>query len=257
MLANCTNPEYLRLLAVARGEREPDEEDEEDADFVPEFEDEDGEGARENNDNLSGAKLSVSTAELSALIADNQDSAAVHASHALSVKNSPSKKGRPNESDKGKETAEEEIHKPSRSRRVRHNKSKKTDSCVVRVLPFADGSGLLPFPGSTAGFSRDQCIQLQVCPSPKQVFTLSLSSASRLTSHSPTPFLSLFDIHPVRFFAFQGQMREYLQLATQQYVLNCCSPDKDQPQKADDIRQLHAGLSYCSRLSIRCRHACG
>ena len=46
MLANCTNPEYLRLLAVARGEREPDEEDEEDADFVPEFEDEDGEGAR-------------------------------------------------------------------------------------------------------------------------------------------------------------------------------------------------------------------
>jgi hypothetical protein len=257
MLANCTNPEYLRLLAVARGEREPDEEDEEDADFVPEFEDEDGEGARENNDNLSGAKLSVSTAELSALIADNQDSAAVHASHALSVKNSPSKKGRPNESDKGKETAEEEIHKPSRSRRVRHNKSKKTDSCVVRVLPFADGSGLLPFPGSTAGFSRDQCIQLQVCPSPKQVFTLSLSSASRLTSHSPTPFLSLFDIHPVRFFAFQGQMREYLQLATQQYVLNCCSPDKDQPQKADDIRQLHAGLSYCSRLSIRCLHACG
>jgi hypothetical protein len=38
-------------------------------------------------------------------------------------------------------------------------------------------------------------------------------------------------------------MREYLQLATQQYVLNCCLPDKDEPERTHDIQQLHAGLA--------------
>jgi len=41
----------------------------------------------------------------------------------------------------------------------------------------------------------------------------------------------------------QGQMREYLQLATQQYVLNCCLPNKDEPERTEDIQQLHAGLA--------------
>jgi len=47
----------------------------------------------------------------------------------------------------------------------------------------------------------------------------------------------------ITLFYGQGQMREYLQLSLQQYVMNCCSPDKDSPQKTEDISQLHAGLA--------------
>ena len=41
----------------------------------------------------------------------------------------------------------------------------------------------------------------------------------------------------------QGQLREYLQLSLQQYVVNCCSPDKDVQQRAEDIKSLHQGIA--------------
>jgi len=169
MLINCTHPEYLRLLAVARGEREPEEdEDDEDADFVPE--DDDGEGAGENNEDEPGARLSVSSAELSALIADNRSSkssagAPARPAQSAPAVNSPSRRARADatESGKGKEAAEEEGVKPVRVRRGRRDKKKKPDAdSVVRVLPFSEVGGLMQFPGSNAGFSRDQCVQLQV-----------------------------------------------------------------------------------------------
>jgi len=163
MLANCTNPEYLRLLAVARGEREPEEEeDEEDADFVPE-EEEDGEGAAGVHDEEPGNRISVSNAELSALIADNKSRGAAGAGVSEApAGNSPGRRARPNETGAGKQPADE-VHKQVRAQRRRRDKKKKGPASVVRVLPFSDFSGLLPFPGSTPGFSQDQCIQLQVC----------------------------------------------------------------------------------------------
>lgn len=195
MLVNCTNPEYLRLLAVARGEREPEEdEDEEDGDFVPE-DDDDGEGAGDNNDDEPGAKLSVSTAELSALIADNRSSkssagAPARAAQSAPTGNSPSRRARADaasaESGKGKEAAEEEAVKPVRIRRVRRDRKKKRDAdSVVRVLPFSEVGGLMKFPGGTAGFSRDQCVQLQVCSTTGNRAPVSFPTRNERGAHFP------------------------------------------------------------------------
>lgn len=195
MLANCTNPEYLRLLAVARGEREPDDDDEEDADFVPEDEDGDFVPEDDNNDDETGATLSVSNEELSALIADNRSNRASAAAHTLpttSPRNSPNRRARAgaNDTDKGKEVANEEVRKPVRSRRGRRDK-KKADS-VVRVLPFSEVGGLLPS-GCTAGFSPDQCVQLQVFPPSSGPPTRPAPSPSRsLWLYSHAQSLSLF-----------------------------------------------------------------
>ena len=203
MLANCTNPEYLRLLAVARGEREPEEEDdEEDADFVPEEED-DGEGAAHRKDDESGAQLSVSNAELSALIADNRGrgNGGVSRDSEVPGGNSPSRRARPSESGAVQQSVAEEVQKQARPQRRRRDKRKRDPGSVVRVLPFPDVNGLMPSASSASGFSREQCIQLQ------------------------------------------GQLREYLQLSLQQYVVNCCSPDKNVPQRAEDIKNLHQGIA--------------
>jgi hypothetical protein len=169
MLANCRKPEYLRLLAVARGEREPEEdEDEEDADFVPD-EEEDAEGAGDKTDDET--RLSVSNAELSALIADNRStisaSGAARSAEAAAAGSSPGRaRGGAHKSGKGKEAAEDDSSKAAHPRRGRRDKKKNNADSVVRVLPFAESGGLLPFAGSAAGFSRDQCTQLQVRPWP-------------------------------------------------------------------------------------------
>ena len=169
MLANCRKPEYLRLLAVARGEREPEEdEDEEDADFVPD-EEEDAEGAGDKTDDET--RLSVSNAELSALIADNRStisaSCAARSAEAAAAGSSPGRaRGGAHKSGKGKEAAEDDSSKAAHPRRGRRDKKKNNADSVVRVLPFAESGGLLPFAGSAAGFSRDQCTQLQVRPWP-------------------------------------------------------------------------------------------
>jgi hypothetical protein len=163
MLANCRKPEYLRLLAVARGEREPEEdEDEEDADFVPD-EEEDADGAGDKTDDE--ARLSVSNAELSALIADNRSTISAARSVEAAAASSPGRaRGGAHKSSNGKEAAEDDTSKAARPRRGRRDKKKNNADSVVRVLPFAESSSLLPFAGSAAGFSRDQCTQLQVSP---------------------------------------------------------------------------------------------
>ena len=194
-----TYTEYLRLLAVARGEREPDDEDEDDADFVPEDEDE-GEVAADCDD-TPHVKLSVPRAEIAALLADNRttEGGSDTSNRAQCAASDQSPNGRRARSGAtktltGAEGAQEpraqtQTAKPATARHGRRDKKGSATESVVRVLPFSESGGLLPFPGSNAGFSRDQCIQLQ------------------------------------------NQMRDYLQLALQQYVANCCAPDKDEPKK--------------------------
>ena len=248
MLANCTNPEYLRLLAVARGEREPEEdEDEEDADFVPD-EEEDAEGTADKTDDE--ARLSVSNAELSALIADNRStSAAAAAAASTKAAAAGSSPGRAcagvRTSGEGKEAAGDDAGKAARARRRRRDKKKSSADSVVRVLPFAESGGLLPFADSAAGFSHDQCIQLRVCLRPCLLAHAALARSRTparplralplFVASTPAPCLTLSRC--------QGQMRQYLQLAAQQYVLNCCLPDKDEPARSRDIQQLHTGLA--------------
>eukprot|EP00961_Rhodomonas_salina_P194125 2620947-Rhodomonas_salina.1 len=176
----CTDPntqalssqEYQRLLAVARGQAEPEdaEEDDDDEDFVPESDTEVDGGKGEEE---GASQVNISRGELSDLIAENRDRAE-------------------NASAKTDGAA-------SKKRRVGRNRRSESDTAVRTI---SDGYAGSAGPG---GFTKDQCIQLQ------------------------------------------GQMREYFQLASQQYVISCCDKDKIE-ERTDDIRILYEGLADLYRI---------
>ncbi|KAJ1485945.1 hypothetical protein T484DRAFT_1791568, partial [Baffinella frigidus] len=183
-----TSSEYQRLLAVARGHAAPDEEDDdEDADFVPDS-DADGEAAALNDD--SPKQVSVSRCELSDLIAD-ADTFRQGLVNARVTGHADAEANCPRSGDAASSSALASVQPAGQagqtggysskagggsagkgSRRPRRKAADKGGESEVRVVvDQREGGG---------GFTSDQCIQLQ------------------------------------------GQMRDYLQLAAQQYVVCCC-----------------------------------
>ena len=167
MLDNITNPEYIRLLAVARGEREPDDDDDDDADFEPPEEEEEEGGVTGDADDASAAKLSVTQEEVNALLADNGVCNVSSSRSPRSPRVGCAGTGRPAQQQVGgkrKATSAGADAKPRRSRGEQGLTSQRAISVgdpIVRVLPFADagvGGGLMT--GVTPGFSKDQCLQL-------------------------------------------------------------------------------------------------